>query len=213
MNTNDPNSEQQSLKSIRHKILFFFMPESIIFEKPTSKDDPDLIFLKSISPLFYWCSAHEFLDFETDYKYLIQYQAYHIENQNIVPSEVVQKWSKTKYEIKDLMMNFLNMWPEHKRILLNGSAEKENNDRKIFYFSDFAQFVAKSIYNLKNFYIDQANSSGKNFDALQKDFWKMIALNGYNYIAEKENDSKKSPIKRKKNSKKSQKPIKSKTIK
>jgi hypothetical protein len=213
MNTVDTNSEQENLKSIRHRILFFFMPESLLFEKPTSKDDPDLIFLKSISPLFYWCSAHEFVDFDSDYKYLIQYQTYSVENQNIIPGEVIQKWSKTKYEIKNLMINFLNIWPEHKRILLNGTAEKENNNRKIFYFSDFAHFVAKSIFNLKHFYIEQANSSGKNFDALQKDFWKMIALNSYNYTTQKKEISKNIPTKRKRNSTNNKKTVKPKNSK
>lgn len=191
-NNTDVNSIMSEFGKIKHKILFFFMPESIVFQTPKKNEDPDLVTLKSISPLFYWCSAHEFPEFDEEYKYLIQYQIYSIENQNIVANDLFQKWCKTKYEIKDGVMSFLEMWNDHKRLLLNtilsnDSIEFKNNN-EVQDFSSFASFVGKSIFDLKNFYIKQA-ATDMNFDVLQKEFWKMIALNSSNNIFDKQSSN------------------------
>lgn len=177
-------------KQIKHKIIFFFVPENIVFEKPKNGDDPDQITLKSISPLFYWCSAHEFPNFDKKFRYLIQYQTYSIENGNIIPNEIAQKWCNSKHQIRDGIIAFLEIWSDHKRLLLNTILNKDSlefhNNNQIQDFSTFANFVGKSIFDLKHFYIKQA-SSDMNFDILQKEFWKMIALNSSNNIFDKSN--------------------------
>lgn len=191
MDNVEDNTEEilNQFSQIKHKIIFFFMPENVVFEKPKSSDDPDWITLKSISPLFYWCSAHEFPDFDKKFRYLIQYQTYSIENHNIIPNEVLQKWCSTKYQIRDGIISFLDMWTDHKRLLLNtilnkdGLEFKKNNQLQDF--STFASFVAKSIFDLKHFYIKQTASNNMNFDVLQKEFWKMIALNSSNNFFDK----------------------------
>ena len=185
---NEVDEILEQFSQIKHKILFFFMPESIVFQKPKRNEDPDLVTLKSISPLFYWCSAHEFPDFDKEYKYLIQYQLYSIESNTIVPHELFQKWCKTKHEIRDGILSFLELWDDHKRILLNTILNKDNiefkNNNQIQDFSTFANFVGKSIFDLKYFYIKQA-AANMNFDILQKEFWKTIAMNSSDNIFEK----------------------------
>jgi len=190
---------------IRHKIIFFFMPETIIFQKPKQSEDPDWITLKSISPLFYWCSAHEFPDFDKNFKYLFQYQIYSIESRSIVPNEISQKWCKTKHEIRDGIVSFLDMWGDHKRLLLNTVLNKDSlefhNNNETQDFSTFANFVGKSIFDLKHFYIKQA-STEMNFDILQKEFWKTIALNSSNNIFENKYPLPQPEVKAKKTAKK-----------
>lgn len=163
------------------------MPENIVFQKPKQNDDPDWVTLKSISPLFYWCSAHEFPDFDKNYKYLFQYQIYSIETQSVIPNELSQKWCQTKNEIRNEIISFLEMWSDHKRILLNTVLKTDilefQNNNEIQDFSTFANFVGKSIFDLKHFYIKQA-STEINFDILQKEFWKTIALNSSNNVFE-----------------------------
>lgn len=189
MDNTEDNTEEilNQFNQIKHKIIFFFMPETIVFQKPKKNDDPDWMTLKSISPLFYWCSAHEFPDFDKNYKYLFQYQIYSIESRSIIPNEISQKWCKTKNEIRDGIISFLEMWGDHKRILLNTILNKDSlefhNNNEIQNFSSFANFVGKSIFDLKHFYIKQA-SAEINFDILQKEFWKTIALNSSNNVFE-----------------------------
>jgi hypothetical protein len=173
------HSLNEDIGSVNHKIIFFFMPESIVFNKPDRHDDVDEITLKSISPYFYWCSAHEFPDFEAEYKYLFQYQIYSVEGAKIVPGEIIQKWRKNKNQIREDIMLFIEQWNEHKRILTAPENNKQKTNEsfynKIYDFNGFAQFVAKSIIGLQNLYIKQASII--NFDILQKEYWKMIAMN------------------------------------
>lgn len=205
----------ENIGSVNHKIIFFFMPESIVFNKPNKNDDVDSITLKSISPYFYWCSAHEFPDFEVENKYLFQYQIYSVEGAKIVPCEIFQKWRRNKNQVREDVAYFIEEWDDHKRLLTTPENNKERPNEgfynKIYDFNSFAQFVAKSIISLQNLYIKQA--SVINFDILQKEYWKMIAMNKneiYNTIPDftakklkrnKKVVSKKRPIKKNKTKK------------
>lgn len=173
--------------SLKHKILFFFMPKSIVFTKREPKDSDNIALLKAVSPCFYWCSAHEFLTEHEENKYLFQYQIYFISGQDIEPAQIIQRWSKSKNEIRNEIFAFLDMWREdHEKALISPNAPVQNikfetqistsgDFNSIYNFSDFAEFVAKSIFHFKNNYVQQAKLM--NFDFVQKEFWKHIALN------------------------------------
>lgn len=160
------------------------MPESIVFLSPSKNDDNNAKILKSITPYFYWCSAHEFDSTYSDNKFLFQYQIYFIENKNLIPGEVVQKWFSNKSNIKISIIDFIEKWNEHKRILIDPNSKDKNeisetkadlpfNKENYCSFSKFAKFVAESILNLKNIYIQKCDE--KNFDFLQKKFWQTMA--------------------------------------
>lgn len=201
--------------NIKHKIIFFFMPESIVFGKAQMGDDIDLVTLKSISPCFYWCSAHEFPEFEQEYRYLFQYQIYSLEGSKMEPSEIYQKWHKNKNKIREDIMSFIDTWQSHKRILMAPENKNEKDEihngnyNKIYNFKEFAPFVAQSIFKLQKFYIEQASMI--NFDVLQKEFWKMIAMNNSMLGDYKTIDCSKKikkPVKKKKRNVKTRKSIK-----
>jgi hypothetical protein len=181
----------------KHKTLFFFMPEKISFLKKEVLDDENQALLKSITPYFYWCSAHEFKDIQTNNKFLFQYQIYSIENRQIVPGEVVQKWFSNKNAIKISVINFIELWHDHKRLLfdikkisefsisknniktldesIDGFDDLDLDSKNNFeYFSYFATFVAQSIISLKNLYIKQVEDGS--FEFLQRKFWESIAI-------------------------------------
>lgn len=169
-----------NIKDVKHKIIFFFMPESIVFETVKDNDDVDLAALKAISPCFYWCSAHEFPGIKSKNKYLFQYQIYSIDAYKIIPGEIYQQWYSNKNQIRSDIISFIEFWDDHKRLLM-APEDLEPNDKnitsynKIYNFSEFASFVGKSIFKLQPIYKEQI--SLVNFDSLQKDYWKMIALN------------------------------------
>jgi hypothetical protein len=173
------NDIPEDIESVEYKMIFFFMPETIVFNKAQKGDDIDLVTLKSISPYFYWCSAQEFTDFEPKYRYLFQYQMYTVEGSKIVPGEIFQKWRKNKNNIREDLMQFIEEWSDHKRLLTSPENKKENSNEnfynKTYNFKDFAKFVAKSIISLQDLYIKQASII--NFDLLQKEYWKMVAMN------------------------------------
>jgi hypothetical protein len=158
------------------------MPEVIAFFRKERKEDESTIFLKSITPYFYWCSAHEFKENKSKNKFLFQYQIYFIENKKIIPGEVIQKWYPKKNNIKIEIINFLNIWEDHGKILLNHKKPNDQNvdyrknliDNDFEYFSTFAHFVAKSIVELKEFYIQQ--SEEKELDLLQKKYWQNMSI-------------------------------------
>jgi len=62
--------EDLNLEILKHKVLFFFMPNHICFCKISRTDAIDVAALKAITPLFYWCSAHEFIDCDFENKFL-----------------------------------------------------------------------------------------------------------------------------------------------
>jgi len=168
---------------IKHKILFFFMPKSIVFTKKDKKDTESVAMLKSVSPCFYWCSGHEFLTKNEENRYLIQYQIYFINGKNMEPATINQEWYKSKNDIRKDILLFLDMWQDdHQKILLNPNDDFSTANNisnldylnKVYNFSDFASFVAKSIFALKDIYIEQANAM--NFDIIQKEFWRQVAL-------------------------------------
>jgi hypothetical protein len=184
---NKQDSPDTDFKDIEHKILFLFMPDSIVFEKQNASEDPDVTLLKSISPYFYWCSAHEFPNFSKEYRYLIQYQLYTVDSGKIIPNEIAQEWHTNKNQIKYSMISFLDSFENHKRLLLNPDGVNANNNsknksetssyNKISQFSNFSKVIAEWIFHFKNNYISEVE--GGNFNTMQKDFWKMIAMNGY----------------------------------
>jgi len=175
------NNTQEDFK---HKILFFFMPSSITFLNNSKNDDEFNNDLKKISPFFYWCSAHEFKNLVSENKFLFQYQIYSIEDGQIYPGEVVQKWVANKNNIKFEIINFIEKWNTHERLIINAKAEEENvknfitipikNNTDMELFSTFAEFVGRSIVSLQNIYIKE--SSDNKLDLLQKRFWEDIAM-------------------------------------
>ena len=157
------------------------MPEYIVFKKPSKSEDIDVSTLKSISPCFYWCSAHEFPEFELGHKYLFQHQIYFLEGSEIISGEVSQQWHRSKNQIREDIISFIESWSTHKRILIgpeNKESTSANYFNKIYHFTEFAEFVGQTIYKLKKDYIEQASLI--NFDLLQKEYWKMIAINNNN---------------------------------
>jgi len=173
--------------TLKHKILFFFMPKSIVFTKKELKDSENVALLKAVSPCFYWCSAHEFLTEHEENKYLFQYQIYFLNGENLEPAKIIQHWSKSKNDIRNEIFSFLDIWREdHEKALINPNMPIQNakfetqiptssDFKSVYNFSDFAEFVAKSIYHFKNNYVQQAKLM--NFDFVQKEFWRHIALN------------------------------------
>lgn len=199
-------------ENLQNKILFFFMPEMVTFFKPLKSEDSNSAILKSICPYFYWCSAHEFTNFNKNNKFLFQYQVYSIENKKIVPGEVIQEWHENKNGIKISIINFIEKWEDHKRIILgkysdsNRNANEPNNIDNLFddenaenkninidNFMNFAKFVAKSIIGIQDVYIKECEA--RNFDFLQKKFWESMALY-YQSVLINFNKSKTSTIKK-----------------
>lgn len=180
----DINAED--LQKINHKILFFFMPENIVFFKKNEEDTDQTAKLKDIFPNFYWCSAHEFADPSFEKKYLIQYQIYSIENNDIRGERIDQFWASSKNEIRLHLISFLERWNDHKRLLLSSAISEtkivENKNKLLAEsgsghkqnFLEFASFVARSIFNFKALYLQQAQSGG--FELQQKEFWKNAAF-------------------------------------
>lgn len=178
---------EEDFLNLKHKILFFFMPKSIVFTKRELKDTDNVALLKAVSPCFYWCSAHEFLTEHQESKYLFQYQIYFLNGENIEPAKIIQHWSKSKNNVRNEIFSFLDIWrEEHEKALISPNMTMQNikfetqistseDFNSIYNFSDFAEFVAKSIYFYKNNYIQQAKLM--NFDFVQKEFWRHIALN------------------------------------
>jgi len=176
----------EGLQKIHHKILFFFMPENIVFFKRNAEDTDQTAKLKDIFPNFYWCSAHEFSDPSFDKKYLIQYQVYSIENNDIKGENIDQFWAASKNEIRLHLISFLEKWNDHKRLLLSSAISDvsitENKNKPLANnnagykqnFLEFANFVARSIFNFKSLYLQQAQSGG--FELQQKEFWKNAAF-------------------------------------
>jgi hypothetical protein len=176
---------KQDYLNLKHKILFFFMPKTIVFTKREFKDTDNIAILKAVSPCFYWCSGHEFLTDNAENKYLIQHQIYFINGDNIEPAQINQYWSKSKNDIRNGIFSFIEMWrDEHEKVLMSPNMPNQhaklneeipaNSFNHIYNFSNFAEFVAKSIFSLKDSYIFQ--SKEMNFDYVQKEFWKHIAL-------------------------------------
>jgi hypothetical protein len=186
-------------ENISNKILFFFMPETITFFKPLKNEDQNGAILKSICPYFYWCSSHEFENFEPKNKFLFQYQVYSIENRKIVPGEIIQEWHENKNGIKISIMNFIEKWEDHKRAVLGKykdskekfisednrdlnnffdneslSQKNQNNKNNLDNFVNFAHFVAKSILYFQPIYIKECEE--KNYDFLQKKFWENMTM-------------------------------------
>jgi len=199
-------------QDFKHKILFFFMPDRVTFLSREKNDDETTESLKKISPYFYWCSAHEFKNIESTNKFLFQYQLYSIEDNEINPCEVIQKWFDNKNSIKIEIMNFIDLWGSHERIIINPKKNEEEANKNFIsipvddfegmdYFSKFASFVAKSILNLKDHYI--AESQNQKFDVLQKRFWEIMAIHYKELFLRSVQDNKilkkKKPTKRKRN--------------
>ena len=86
--------------------------------------------------------------------------------------------------IKLEIINFIEKWNIHERVIINPKTEEEsvknfitipvksNADMELF--SSFAEFVGRSIVSLQNIYIKE--SSDKKFDILQKRFWEDMAM-------------------------------------
>jgi hypothetical protein len=164
------DSDSKQIENIKNKIIFVFMPENIVFEKTNKNENIEVSALKNISPFFYWCSAHEFEEFSPENKFLIQYQKFLIENNEIVPDELIQKWHGSKNSVRNELINFIDSWNEHKRVILGHSNIKN--------FLQFGEYIGKSIFNLKDFYVEEVAKNG--YDFLKKDFWKTIALDHIN---------------------------------
>jgi hypothetical protein len=187
-----------------HKAMFFFMPEDITFIKPDHTDDESTSYYRSIMPYFYWCSAHEFPDLPKKYRYLIQYQNCFIDNGDVFPGEIMQKFCANKDGIRAGLHDFIEMWDEHKRIMLDPTkiismykadinninhlseelnnknisasefAEKIINGDNNDSFIDFAKAIGKTIKTFQEIYVTQAKD--KQCDLLQKEYWRSLAL-------------------------------------
>lgn len=181
-------TEIEDAGDIKHKILFFFMPKHIVFAKKDESDTISSGLIKSMTPCFYWCSAHEFLTEHTENKFLIQHQIYFINGDETVSSEISQNWSNSKTPIRDRIISFLDTWNlPHEKILslpdqpildikdIDSSHNYSKDNNRIYNFSDFAGFVARSIIGNRNNYINQTKLM--NIDFVQKECWKYIALN------------------------------------
>lgn len=190
---NMSNESEIDFNTLKHKLYFFVMPTTLTFFAPPKNESKEFGDLRKISPYFYWFSGHEFFDLDKEHKYLIQYQTYYIQNGEMHSDDVHQKWCASKGEMRDGIIKFLDMWDEHKRIVINSDAflsirgsgkEKglklsefntsESAEKKpITLFSDFPEFIGNCIMHMKSAYDLESEVGG--FDCLQKIFWRDLA--------------------------------------
>lgn len=166
-------------------IIFFFMPQSIVFFVDSKNDSQKMRIFKKMSPYFYWCSAHDFGENCTDNRYLFQHQVYLIECGETYDSEIEQSFFSTKEELRNALTDFLSDWIEHERMLLNvnyprninGDNESLKEDKNLilidkneYDFTNFANFVGSAIYETRKSYINMCQEG--RFDLLRMNFWK-----------------------------------------
>jgi hypothetical protein len=165
-------------KHIKQKQLFYFMPEAIVCLKPDPNCSDNEEILKSITPYFYWCAAHEFPDAKPEYRYLIQHQIYYVEGQEIDGGDVFQKWSGNKAEIRNCLTDFIDLWTEHKRVLVDPFLIANAENKSLIFdelnYCDFATAVGFTIFSFRGAYYKQVAAA--KLDILQKDFWRIMAL-------------------------------------
>lgn len=178
-----PNNEKPNLietvdpETLKNEMIFFFMPGKLAMTREYEGDTEDDKVLRTICPYYYWCSSHEFTKpVDPSCKFLFQYQTYFVEGFGAKASEIVQKWAATKGEIRNYLHTFLDLWVDHKRILLDPFELAHSNGLTMdsANFADFANAAGSAVSNFQHEYWKQ--NVNEEYDVKQKHFWRNQAI-------------------------------------
>lgn len=182
---NNENNAMELPKNIKQKMMFFFLPSDLVFEAPAEDANDEYKYLLSISPMMYWCAAHDFTANETftgcSKRYLFEYQKIVIEGENMLAEDTEMVWCHNRGEVMSKLLDFINSFAPHKRTTFcpySAANNADSNMEGIVYdssnFADFPFAVAHSLVDIKSIFVDGARKIG--FETLQKKFWKQLAL-------------------------------------
>lgn len=198
-NNQKPDTEKDSLiakqiaipEFIPHKMMFFFMPDTIVFEQEAQNESEENKYLLEITPYLYWCSAHDFTEVaktskSPDKKYLFQYQIYSVNNKGIEESETKMFWFQHRNEITAKLIDFIDRWKTHKRRLVDPYEVADRYAKTSLNPDNFMFFSVAAGYTLGSFrdlYVSNCNEG--DFDTLQLKFWRTMACLNYDNIHNK----------------------------